>query len=88
MQPAGSRHQAELTVYRISTAVPDNDAVRVIGCDCGFEASEDGDGRLIERAQDHARRIHGMELPAELILALARGTPRGRVTRSEDNGNA
>ena len=58
--------------------------MRVIGCDCGFEAYEDGEGGLVERAQHHARRVHGMELPAELILALARGAPRDRVAPGPD----
>jgi hypothetical protein len=45
--------------------------VRVIRCDCGFEVSEDGDDALVTRAQDHARGVHGIDLPAELVLALA-----------------
>ncbi len=46
--------------------------VKVIRCDCGFEASETGDEQLVKRAQEHARDVHGMDLPAELLLALAR----------------
>lgn len=46
-------------------------------CDCGFEVSADGGQELVEVAQDHAREVHGMELPAELVLALARAAPRG-----------
>lgn len=51
--------------------------VRVIRCDCGFEASEDGEAELVGRAQDHARDVHGMDLPSELVLALARATAPG-----------
>lgn len=58
--------------------------VRVIRCDCGFEVSEDGDDALVTRAQDHARRVHGMDLPAELLLALA-STLRPQNTE-EDGG--
>jgi hypothetical protein len=60
--------------------------MRVIGCDCGFEASDYGEGGLVERAQNHARRVHGMELPAELILALARAAPSDHAPRPEQNG--
>ena len=62
--------------------------MRVIGCDCGFEASDDGEGGLVERGQNHARQVHGMELPAELILALARGAPKDRTpSRQDDYGH-
>jgi hypothetical protein len=62
--------------------------MRVIGCDCGFEAADDGEGGLVERGQDHARRVHGMELPAELILALARGAPKdGAPSRPDDTSH-
>ena len=46
--------------------------MKVIRCDCGFEVSEDGDDALVSRAQDHAQGVHGMDLPSELVLALAR----------------
>jgi predicted small metal-binding protein len=46
--------------------------VRVIRCDCGFEASGDGDDELVSRAQTHARDVHGMEVPADLVLGVAR----------------
>ena len=52
-------------------------AMRVIRCDCGFEATGDGDGdgdgdgELVSRAQAHARGVHGIEVPADLILGLA-----------------
>lgn len=45
--------------------------MRVIRCDCGFEASGDGDEELVSRAQAHARGVHGMDVPAELVLGLA-----------------
>ena len=46
--------------------------MRVIRCDCGFEATGDGDDELISRAQNHARDVHGMDVPAELVLGLAK----------------
>ena len=46
--------------------------MRVIRCDCGFEATSDGDDELVTRAQSHAREVHGVEVPAELVLGLAR----------------
>ena len=45
--------------------------VRVIRCDCGFEATGDGDDELVSRAQAHAREVHDVELSAELVLGLA-----------------
>ena len=48
-------------------------------CDCGFEVSADGQ-ELVDVAQAHARDVHGMELPAELVLALASGESRGLAT--------
>ena len=50
-------------------------AVRVIRCDCGFEATGEGDDELVSRAQAHAREAHGTDLAAELVLRLARAKP-------------
>ncbi len=49
-------------------------------CDCGFEVSADGGQELVDVAQAHARDVHGMELPAELVLALARAASPGPAT--------
>lgn len=49
-------------------------------CDCGFEVSADGGQELVEVAQAHARDVHGMELPAELALPLARAASSGPAT--------
>jgi predicted small metal-binding protein len=49
------------------------DGVRkLIQCPCGFVIEADGDSALVARAQDHARREHGMELTPEQALAMAR----------------
>jgi predicted small metal-binding protein len=49
------------------------DGVRkVIQCPCGFVIEADGDDALVARAQDHARKEHGMELSSDQALAMAR----------------
>lgn len=45
---------------------------RVIRCDCGFEAVSDSDDELIALAHAHASEAHGMEVPREMLLTLAR----------------
>ena len=45
---------------------------RVIRCDCGFEAVSDSDDELVALAGTHAGDAHGMEVPRELLLTLAR----------------
>lgn len=46
-------------------------SVRLIRCDCGFEATGDGDEELVSRARSHALEVHGIELAAEFVLGLA-----------------
>ena len=47
------------------------DGVRkVIQCPCGFVVEADGDDALVARAQDHARKEHGMELTSDQALAM------------------
>ncbi|CAA9257907.1 MAG: hypothetical protein AVDCRST_MAG10-2593 [uncultured Acidimicrobiales bacterium] len=55
--------------------------MRVIALRLRFEVSADAGHELVEVAQAHAREMHGMELPAELVLALARAASRGRPPR-------
>lgn len=47
-------------------------AMRVIRCDCGFEATGDQADELVGRAQAHARGVHGNDVAGELVLGLAR----------------
>ena len=47
-------------------------AMRVIRCDCGFEATGDQDDELVGRAQAHAHGVHGTDVAAELVLGLAK----------------
>lgn len=44
---------------------------RKLECDCGYVAHGDDDNDLVAAVQAHARRVHGMELPSELVLMLA-----------------
>lgn len=48
--------------------------MRVMQCDCGFEVTENCDDDLVWAAQVHARDVHRMDLPAELLLLLAKAT--------------
>jgi hypothetical protein len=53
--------------------------VKVMRCDCGFEASGTDDGDVLTRAREHAWGVHQTDLPPELMAALAAspdGAPR------------
>jgi predicted small metal-binding protein len=45
---------------------------KVIQCPCGFVIEAEGDQALVARAQDHAKKEHGMELTSDQALAMAR----------------
>ena len=49
-------------------------SVRVIRCDCGFEATGDGDEELVSRARNHALEVHGIEMAAEFVLGRAKAS--------------
>jgi predicted small metal-binding protein len=42
-----------------------------IRCDCGHEIQSSDPEDLVERARQHAREEHHMELPAEHLLEMA-----------------
>lgn len=44
---------------------------KVIKCDCGYVARGRTDEELVSAARAHARDVHGMELTAEQVLAMA-----------------
>ena len=44
--------------------------VRVIRCDCGFEATGDSDDELVTQTQAHAREVHDVEVASELLREL------------------
>ena len=45
---------------------------KVLRCECGFEAIGSTDADLVAAAQRHARAAHGLDVSADLVLALAR----------------
>lgn len=45
---------------------------KVINCPCGFVVEAESDDQLVERAQNHARQVHQMELTREQALAMAK----------------
>ena len=47
------------------------DSPRRLACDCGYMAQGEDDDALVTAVQAHAGGVHGMTLPAELILNLA-----------------
>lgn len=53
-----------------------------VQCECGF-VLEGTDADLVDAAQHHARRVHGMEVAASLVLSLARPV-HGDHTRDEE----
>ncbi len=59
-------------------------AVRVIRCDCGFEASGDGDDELVDRARAHARNVHNVDLPSDFVLGLAKAPQSDGQGAGED----
>lgn len=42
-----------------------------VSCDCGKVIRENSDDSLIEAVQEHARKVHDMELTREQILSMA-----------------
>ena len=44
---------------------------KVIKCDCGAVIRGGTDDELVQAAQGHAKDVHGMDLTAEQVLAMA-----------------
>jgi predicted small metal-binding protein len=44
---------------------------KVIKCDCGFVVRGDTDDELVAAAQRHAKEVHGMDITADQVLAMA-----------------
>ncbi len=59
---------------------------RVVRCDCSFEATGSTDEALVASVQDHARRAHGEDLSAEMVLGLAREQRREPITHDGEAG--
>jgi len=45
---------------------------KVINCPCGFIVRGESDDELVQRAQEHAKDTHQMELTKEQALSMAR----------------
>jgi predicted small metal-binding protein len=45
---------------------------KIITCPCGFVLRGANDDEVVEKAQDHARTVHGMELTRDQALEMAR----------------
>jgi predicted small metal-binding protein len=45
---------------------------KVIQCPCGSVIEGQNDDDVVQKAQEHARTTHGMELSREQALAMAR----------------
>jgi predicted small metal-binding protein len=45
---------------------------KVINCPCGFVVKGESDDQLVERAQEHAKQMHQMDLSREQALAMAK----------------
>lgn len=44
---------------------------KVITCPCGFIVTAETDDQLVERARQHAKEVHQMDLSPEQALAMA-----------------
>ena len=45
---------------------------KVINCPCGYIVRAETDDQVVEKAQQHAKDVHQMELSREQALAMAR----------------
>jgi predicted small metal-binding protein len=45
---------------------------KVINCSCGYIVKAENDDKLVEKAQEHAKQVHQMDLTREQALAMAR----------------
>ena len=45
---------------------------KVIHCPCGFVVEGASDDELVERAKQHAKQVHQMDLSREQALAMAK----------------
>lgn len=45
---------------------------KVINCPCGFVVKGESEDQLVQRAQEHAKQMHQMDLSREQALAMAK----------------
>jgi len=58
--------------YITEAAGGDTPMEKIITCPCGFVLRGANDDEVVEKAQDHARTVHGMELTRDQALEMAR----------------
>jgi predicted small metal-binding protein len=44
---------------------------KIINCPCGFVVKAETDEQLVQKAQQHAKEVHQMDLSREQALAMA-----------------
>ncbi len=44
---------------------------KIINCDCGVTLRGDTDEELVAAGQEHAKTVHGIDLTADQLLAMA-----------------
>jgi len=44
---------------------------KIINCDCGVTLRGETDDELVAAGQQHAKEVHGIDLSAEQLLAMA-----------------
>jgi predicted small metal-binding protein len=44
---------------------------KVMKCDCGYVVREETDDDLVANVQNHARKVHDMEITREQVLAMS-----------------
>jgi hypothetical protein len=57
-------------------------AMQRVECECGF-VIEAVDTEVVDAARRHSRDVHGIELTADFVLALARPVPDRRPRRTQ-----
>ena len=45
---------------------------KIMQCDCGHVVRGETDDELVANVQEHARKVHDMEVTREQVLAMAR----------------
>ena len=44
---------------------------KIMQCDCGYVVRGETDNELVANVQEHARKVHDMEITREQVLAMA-----------------
>lgn len=50
---------------------------KIVECACGYQARAAHEDDLVRDLQEHARRVHQMEMTREQVLAIARPADEG-----------